>query len=123
MQGTAFAGNGRGKGPEKAWLAKRLRRDHAGTLRRGKRERTVSARWEWMDYNTYEEWFEGWEKFSLEKKYALPEPEYDEAGNQISDIRYPLEKKRRIINLDETEIPLDASKRRSVAMATRPTMC
>ena len=56
-------------------------------------------------------WWEGGRAFLLEKGYAVDEPEKDATGKVISDITIPPEKRRRIFNLDETELPLDESKR------------
>ena len=108
---TAFTGKGKGAAGSTRHIERRLRRDQADTLQPDLRERTESSRWEWAVYESYEQWFEGWKSFSLEKGYAVVEAEYDSDGAKIADIRFPEEKKQRIITIDETEIPLDSSKR------------
>jgi hypothetical protein len=111
LVGTAFVGKGKGAAGSSAYIAHRLRKDHADTLKPDKRERTESSRWEWATYDSYEEWCDGWDAFALEKGYAINEPERDSTGKVIAKISFPPAKRRRIINLDEIEIPLDGSKR------------
>ena len=112
VEGTVFQGKGKGKPSDSSrHMERRLRKEYADVLRPDKRERTESSRYEWQDYATYESWWEGARAFLLEKGYAVDEPEKDATGKVISDITIPPEKRRRIFNLDETELPLDGSKR------------
>ena len=55
--------------------------------------------------------WEGGRAFLLGKGCTVDEPEKDASGKVSSDITIPSEKRRRIFNLNDTELPLDGSKR------------
>jgi hypothetical protein len=90
--------------PDPADIRKKIRKAHASELRVGKVQYIDALRWEWAQYDTYEQWFEEWESFLVYYGYAVNVPLKDETGKIISNITIPDDKKPRIINMDETEI-------------------
>ena len=65
-------------------------------------------RWQWTTYSNLNTWFGGWKAFLLHHGFAEDEPEEQvEADGRTAEVTIPPQKKRRILNADETHHTLD----------------
>ena len=77
-------------------------------LRPEKKKRTEAPRYNCAVYDSYEAWWNGFQKFLIEQGFAVGIPEKDENGKVIGEITYLPHMRCRISNLDETVLALDA---------------
>ena len=89
----------------------RAKRKQPHLLQPGKIKRVDLTRYQWAVYDTYEEWFAGWEAFLVERGYAAWNDIFNSSGALVSNIEFLPGKLGRILNGDETDMPRDASKR------------
>ena len=65
-------------------------------------------RWQWTTYSNLNTWFDGWKAFLLHHGFAEDKPEEQpESDGRTAEVRIPPQKKRRILNSDETHHTLD----------------
>lgn len=86
-----------------------------------KRRDTKSPRWDWAVYENYDEWWDATKDFLVDKGYAIDDAVTDSHGKIVSEITIPKHVLRRIVNLDETQIPINGdarsdSRRRNVLL-------
>jgi hypothetical protein len=75
-------------------------------------KQTEDTRWEWQDQALYSEWFDGWKRFLVDNGYAIDKKHFDQKTKKlISEVTFLPGKMSCILNLDETQIPRDASSR------------
>ena len=84
---------------------------------------TEKNRWDWADRGLYCEWFDGWKCFLIENGYAFDQPELDDEGNVISEVTFFPGKKAYIINVDETQVPIDGKSRATNHVSCRVMIC
>ena len=121
VAGTAHAtGKGNGRAINWGFQRQRMKRSFPRLLEPAKAVAVELTRYQWAVYSTYEEWFKGWEKFAVERGYAVWKDLFKSDGTLLSKIEFLSGRLDRIINGDETDIPRDASKR-SQTSASRAT--
>jgi hypothetical protein len=63
----------------------------------------------WTSDTNLNVWFDSFKKFVVDMGFALDEPEYNGEGLLVSEVTFPEDQKRRIVNLDETRITADGA--------------
>ena len=69
-----------------------------------------AGRWEWQQFDLYLFWFKDWEILLVGNGYATTGCTYDKEGNLISRITIKDDQLRRILNIDETQVPLNTDR-------------
>ena len=64
-------------------------------------------RWQWTTYSNLNVWFGGFKAFLLHHGFADNEPEDQPVDGRPAEVTIPHQKKRRIMNSDETHHTLD----------------
>ncbi len=86
-------------------LLYKLRKADAGLLDLSKEEVVEMRRQIWTTYINLNDWFDSWERFLVSHGFAAEIT--DESGTK--EIIFTDDQKRRIINVDETNLSLDGS--------------
>ena len=75
-----------------------------------KKKRGESTRWEWQQYDCYLLWFDQFEIFVKSHGYGYFGCVHDKDGNLLSKVTIPQEKLHRMLNPDETQVPLNTDR-------------
>ena len=103
-------------------LVSHMNKEHPELMPSSKKY-TEKNRWDWADRGLYCEWFDGWKCFLIENGYAFDQPELDNEGNVVSEVTFFPGKKAYIINMDETQVPIDGKSRSTNHVSNRVMIC
>ena len=89
------------------WLVDEIRPLSVVVVARTRSECSVDDhRWQWTTYSNLSTWFDGFKAFLLHHEFAEDKPEKQPDG-RTAEVTIPPQKKRRILNADETHHTLD----------------
>ena len=90
-------------------LYKRYRDEVAVYVTANKVSHVELRRQLWTSNTNLDVWFDSFKTFVVEEGFATDEPEHNSDGLLVSEVTFPDDQKRRIVNLDETRITADGA--------------